>query len=269
MKRWLPGFLAILFLCLTGCSGSQTKEEETYTQISQETAKQMMAADDGHAIVDVRRQDEYDAGHIPGAILVPNESIGSEAPEALPDPDQILLIYCRSGNRSRQAAQKLADIGYRNVYEFGGIIDWTGEIVTAEDENTEDEKADSLFDSLTDFFYTYDASTAPPYYQRYRFYTADGEYYFYHETREGGGWPQTEENITKSGTIKLQKEEWHQFLSYLEGGTVRQPEDEVLDGDAGPWTYIYRGQGQEEYEFPSYDARLAFEEYCEELAEQP
>ena len=79
--------------------------------------------------MDVRRQNEYDAGHIPGAILIPNESIRDTQPEALPDQNQIILIYCRSGNRSKQAAQKLSDMGYTNVYEFGGIIDWTGEVV--------------------------------------------------------------------------------------------------------------------------------------------
>ena len=101
-----------------------------YTQITQDDAKERMTRDEGHVIVDVRRQDEYDEGHIPGAILIPNESIESEPPEALPDLDQIILIYCRSGNRSKQAAQKLADMGYTNIYEFGGILDWTGEITT-------------------------------------------------------------------------------------------------------------------------------------------
>ena len=105
-----------------------------YMQIDQETAKQMMEADDGHVIVDVRRQDEYDAGHIPGAILIPNETIDTQRPEQLADLDQIILIYCRSGNRSKQASQKLADMGYVNIYEFGGIIDWTGDIVTEEAE---------------------------------------------------------------------------------------------------------------------------------------
>ena len=102
----------------------------TYIQIDQEKAKEMMAVNDGHVIVDVRRADEYAAGHIPGAILIPNESIGTEKPEQLPDKDQIILIYCRSGNRSKQAAQKLADMGYTNIYEFGGINTWTGEVVT-------------------------------------------------------------------------------------------------------------------------------------------
>ena len=90
----------------------------------------MMIKDYGPIVVDVRRQDEYDAGHIPGAILIPNESIGTQPPEELPDLDQIILIYCRSGNRSKQAAQKLSDMGYTNIYEFGGINTWTGEIVT-------------------------------------------------------------------------------------------------------------------------------------------
>ena len=100
----------------------------SYRKIDQETAKAMMAKNDGHVTVDVRRQDEYDAGHIPGAILIPNESIGTERPAELPDLDQIILIYCRSGNRSKQAAQKLADMGYTNIYEFGGINTWNGEI---------------------------------------------------------------------------------------------------------------------------------------------
>ena len=91
-----------------------------------------MAVDDDIVIVDVRRQDEYDSGHIPGAILIPNESLGTEKPEKLPDFDQVILIYCRSGNRSKAASQKLADMGYTNIYEFGGIIDWNGEIVTSE-----------------------------------------------------------------------------------------------------------------------------------------
>ena len=135
MKKLLILLLAAGLILLAGCaSGGDTMEgDNTFTQIDQETAKEMMARDDGHVVVDVRRQDEYDAGHIPGAILVPNESIGSSPPAALPDYDQIILIYCRSGNRSKQAAEKLAGMGYTNVYEFGGITDWTGEIVTGEE----------------------------------------------------------------------------------------------------------------------------------------
>ena len=133
-KNIILFFAAILFL-LTGCaSRGQVMDGDgmlnSYKQISQEQAKEMMEKDDGHVVVDVRRQDEYDAGHIPGAILIPNESINKDQPEELPDLNQIILVYCRSGNRSKQAAQKLFDMGYRNIYEFGGITDWTGEIVT-------------------------------------------------------------------------------------------------------------------------------------------
>ena len=103
-------------------------EGRSYTQITQEEAKRMMAKDDGHVIVDVRRQDEFDGGHIPGAICIPNESIETQRPAELPDPDQIILIYCRSGRRSKEAAQKLFDMGYTRVYEFGGILDWTGDV---------------------------------------------------------------------------------------------------------------------------------------------
>lgn len=133
-KRVFIIFAALLLL-LTACSsGGQVMDGEdmvrSYKQISQDEAKQMMQQDDGHVIVDVRRPDEFAAGHIPGAICIPNETIGSDQPEELPDLAQVILVYCRSGNRSKQAAQKLFDMGYTNVYEFGGIIDWTGEVVT-------------------------------------------------------------------------------------------------------------------------------------------
>lgn len=102
--------------------------EVTYEQISQEEAKQLMAEEEGYLILDVRTQEEYADGHIPGAICVPNESISEEMPEELPDKEQLILVYCRSGNRSKQAAQKLAELGYTNVKEFGGIMSWDGEI---------------------------------------------------------------------------------------------------------------------------------------------
>ncbi len=134
-RRSIFIIMAALLLLLTACSsGGQVMDGEdmvrSYTQISQDEAKQMMQQDDGHVIVDVRRSDEFAAGHIPGAICIPNETIGSDQPEELPDLAQVILVYCRSGNRSKQAAQKLFDMGYTNVYEFGGIIDWTGEVVT-------------------------------------------------------------------------------------------------------------------------------------------
>ena len=129
-------------LLIAGCSRGQVVDgpdmvrQSEYTQIDQETAKEMMERDDGHIVIDVRRQDEYDSGHIPGAVCIPNETIGTEPPAGLEDKDQIILVYCRSGRRSKEASQKLADMGYRNVYEFGGILEWTGDIVT-EDQTPE------------------------------------------------------------------------------------------------------------------------------------
>ncbi len=134
MRRKIGLFLTILLMVFPGCGQvlDGPDMERSYTQITQEEAKQMMAQDDGHIILDVRRRDEYEQGHLPGAVLLPNEEIGSERPAELPDPDQIILIYCRSGNRSKQAAQKLFDLGYTNVYEFGGILTWDGEIEKGE-----------------------------------------------------------------------------------------------------------------------------------------
>ena len=141
MKKALSILTILILLLVAGCGASNQSAESTaesaYRQISQDEAMEMMARDDGHVVVDVRRQDEYDAGHIPGAILIPNESIGCDSPEALPDYDQIILIYCRTGNRSKQAAEKLAAMGYTNIYEFGGINTWEGDIVTNEEEATE------------------------------------------------------------------------------------------------------------------------------------
>ena len=138
-------------LLLSGCSskdqimdGDGMFQTFQYTQISQDEAKRMMGQDDNHVIVDVRRQDEYDEGHIPGAILIPNESIETDPPAELPDFEQIILVYCRSGRRSKEASQKLADMGYRNIYEFGGIIDWTGDI-----EKQEEKEMGSEQDNMT------------------------------------------------------------------------------------------------------------------------
>ena len=130
MKRIMMILLAMLLLSGLAAGHATVSDDMTgsYTQIDQETAKQMMTIDDGHVVVDVRRQDEYDAGHIPGAILLPNEDIGTTPPKELPDRNQIILIYCRSGNRSKQAAGKLARMGYTEIYEIGGIMTWPYEI---------------------------------------------------------------------------------------------------------------------------------------------
>ena len=127
MKKWLALLCAGLWVfCACG------KEKETtggYTAISQEIAQKMMAEDEGYIIVDVRTEKEYREGHIPGAICIPNDTIRNRMPKDLPDFHQEILVYCRSGSRSKDAAQKLADLGYTNVYEFGGILTWNGEVV--------------------------------------------------------------------------------------------------------------------------------------------
>lgn len=123
----------LLLLCACGDRGAAG-----YRQITQDEALQMMEEQTGYLIVDVRRPDEFARRHIPGAINVPDETIGSEMPEALPDREQVLLLYCRSGNRSKQAARKLADMGYTNVYEFGGINTWPGETVAEPEEAAPD-----------------------------------------------------------------------------------------------------------------------------------
>ena len=99
-----------------------------YEQISQDEARLLMAEEEDGIILDVRTKEEYAEGHIPGAICVPNENIGTDMPEELPDKEQLILVYCRSGNRSKKAAEKLVKIGYSNVKEFGGIITWNGYI---------------------------------------------------------------------------------------------------------------------------------------------
>ena len=126
--------IAAAVMLLSGCSSA------SYTQITQDEAMKMMQEQTDCLIVDVRRPDEFAEGHIAGAVNVPNETIEDEAPEALPDKEQTLLVYCRSGNRSKEASQKLADMDYTNVYEFGGINTWEGEIVTGEEETVSAEE---------------------------------------------------------------------------------------------------------------------------------
>ena len=129
--------IAMIFTVSCGDTGADPGDagQTGYQQISQDEAVRIMEEESDYIIVDVRRQDEYAEGHIPGAINVPNENITDVELSELPNKDQILLVYCRSGNRSKEASEKLAEIGYTNVYEFGGIIDWKGYIVTEEMEN--------------------------------------------------------------------------------------------------------------------------------------
>ena len=99
-----------------------------FSQITMDEAKEIFETPGDYIILDVRRADEYAVGHIPGAINVANESINDTCPEELPDMNQTIYVYCRSGNRSKQASEKLVSLGYTNIIEFGGILDWTGEI---------------------------------------------------------------------------------------------------------------------------------------------
>ena len=120
MKRFIP--ILMMLLLLTGC-GAQSSET-SYRQISMEEAVTMMEEETRYIILDVRTAQEYSEKHIPGAINIANESIGTEDIPELPDKDQLILVYCRSGNRSRTASARLAGLGYTQVYEFGGIRDW-------------------------------------------------------------------------------------------------------------------------------------------------
>jgi len=118
--------LMALIMALAGCSSEENSLG--YVQISGEEAMTMMAEQEDYVILDVRTPEEFAEKHIVGAICISNEEIGEEPIEELPDLDQLILVYCRSGNRSKQASEKLVKLGYTNVYEFGGIIDWTGDV---------------------------------------------------------------------------------------------------------------------------------------------
>ena len=149
MKKLLPLILTVFLLA--GCTApaqesvplqestppqadtketTTVKEEITYRQIDMDTAIALMGSETGYVILDVRTPEEFAEKHIPNAINIPNETIGREEIPELPDKNQMILVYCRSGNRSKQASEKLAALGYTNVLEFGGIIQWPGETVS-------------------------------------------------------------------------------------------------------------------------------------------
>ena len=123
IKRVLPIILSALLL--TACAPGNSLG---YKQITMSEAVKMMETEKNYIILDVRRADEFAEGHIPGAINIANEDIVDSEPAELPDKEQLIYVYCRSGNRSKQAAAKLAAMGYTNIVECGGILDWTGEI---------------------------------------------------------------------------------------------------------------------------------------------
>ena len=127
MKRVsLLALLLALTMALCAACGSKTD----YQTMEINDAAEMIAADDGHLLVDVRTKEEFEEKHLPGAILLPVEDIKDGRLERLPDKDQTILLYCRTGRRAEDAAAYLAKKGYTNIYEIGGIIDWKGETVT-------------------------------------------------------------------------------------------------------------------------------------------
>ena len=139
LKQFVPFIFIFVMLFsilgLTGCSNlanhpNTASNSNTYRQVTAEEAANMMQSETDYIILDVRTAQEYANGHIPGAINIPNEIIAAENVQQLPDKEQLILVYCRSGNRSKQASERLVDLGYTNIVEFGGINDWNGEIVT-------------------------------------------------------------------------------------------------------------------------------------------
>ena len=130
LKRNKQFLIMLLTFALPfGCIGCSDGGSATYEQISGAEAKALMDSESGYVIIDARTQSEYDEGHIPGAILIPEYEIADRAEKELRDKDQLILVYCRSGRRSKIAAEELVKLGYTNVKEFGGIIDWEYEIV--------------------------------------------------------------------------------------------------------------------------------------------
>ena len=122
-------FLLLAVMMLTACGqDKENNQGAVYVNITAEEAKRIMDSEEGYIILDVRAQEEYDESHIPGAILIPHTEIEARAEEVLTDKDQLILVYCRSGRRSKIAAEALVELGYTNIKEFGGIIDWPYEV---------------------------------------------------------------------------------------------------------------------------------------------
>ncbi len=127
MKKLFLILLAVMLLTACG-QANENDQGAVYMNITAEEAKEIMDSQEGYIILDVRTQEEYDESHIPGAILIPNTQIEARAEEVLTDKDQLILVYCRSGRRSKMAAEILVELGYTNIREFGGIINWPYEV---------------------------------------------------------------------------------------------------------------------------------------------
>ena len=127
MKKLI--FIILAMMLLTACGQNrENNREAVYVNITAQQAKEIMDTEKGYVILDTRTQEEYDEGHIPGAILIPYDEILEKAEGVLTEKDQLILVYCRSGRRSKLAAEDLVKLGYTNIKEFGGIIDWPYEV---------------------------------------------------------------------------------------------------------------------------------------------
>ena len=127
MRKLIILLLAVMLL--TGCGqDKENNQGAVYVNITAEEAKEIMDTEEGYIILDVRTQEEYEQGHIPGAIVISHEEIAEKAEKVLTDKDQLILVYCRSGRRSKIAAEALVELGYTNIKEFGGISDWPYEV---------------------------------------------------------------------------------------------------------------------------------------------
>lgn len=128
MKKIVLILLAAMMLVACG-QESTVQQEDVYMNITAEQAKALMDSETDYIILDTRTQEEYDEGHIAGAIVLPYDEILEKAESMLTDKDQLILVYCRSGRRSKLACEDLVTLGYTNIREFGGIIDWPYEVV--------------------------------------------------------------------------------------------------------------------------------------------
>ena len=127
MKKLIWIFLAVALLAACG-QNKENKQEAAYVNITAQEAKELMDSREGYIILDTRTREEYEESRIPGAILIPHDEILEKAEDVLADKDQLILVYCRSGRRSKLAAEDLVELGYTNIKEFGGIIDWPYEV---------------------------------------------------------------------------------------------------------------------------------------------
>ena len=135
LKKVLVFLLCVCLFC-TGCVANNTEanEEPLYSSINMEDAAVLLESENDYLLLDVRTEQEYLSGHIPGAMCIPNEDIDETVVDAIPDFEQVIFVYCRSGNRSKQAAEKLVNLGYTNIVEIGGVKDWPGDLIVIGDE---------------------------------------------------------------------------------------------------------------------------------------